>query len=192
MLLIVECWWGIKLTWRSCKVGWIYRSKRKLWSSMATSEQRQANCITHKFSASPPWEMYITYPVPASSRPPASSAVRVVHDVLKTVICLKLTTFIIEGKTHRSVAYQLSHSGNNCNIYNCNVVYNVLTFFSDFHCHSLQSHNSSGTLSLIYHDNNEWPELIFFESRVVHVLETLFSQANNVFHSSHCLVQTQI
>ena len=49
-------------------------------------------------SASPPWEMYTTSPVPASSRPPASSVVRVVHDVLKTVICLKLTTFIIEGK----------------------------------------------------------------------------------------------
>ena len=126
MLLIVECWWGIKLTWRSCKVGWIYRSKRKLWSSMATSEQRQANCITHKFSASPPWEMYTTYPVPASSRPPASSVVRVVHDVLKTVIYLKLTTSIIEGKTHRSVAFKLSHPWNNCNI-QCNVVYNVLT-----------------------------------------------------------------
>ena len=64
--------------------------------------------------------------------------------------------------------------------------------FSDFHCHSLQRHNISDNLSLIYHENNEWPELIFFESRVVHVLETLFSQPNNVFHSSHCLVQTQI
>ena len=57
----------------------------------------------------PPWEMYTTYPVPASSRPPASSVVRVVHDVLKTVIYLKLTIFIIEGKIHMSVAFQLSH-----------------------------------------------------------------------------------
>ena len=55
------------------------------------------------------------------SRPPASNVVRAVHDVLKTVICFKLTTFIIEGKAHRSVAFQLSHSGNNCNI-QCNVV----------------------------------------------------------------------
>ena len=72
---------------------------------MATSEQRQANCITHKFSASPPWEMYTTSPVPASSREPASSAVRVVRDGLKTVMYLILTIFIIEGKTHRSVAF---------------------------------------------------------------------------------------
>ena len=61
------------------------------------------------FQPPPLWEMYTTYPVPASNRPPASSAVRVVHDVLKTVIYLKLTTFFIEGKTHMSVAFQLSH-----------------------------------------------------------------------------------
>ena len=49
------------------------------------------------FQPPPPWEMYTTYPVPASSRAPASSAVRVVHDVLKTVIYLKLTIDLNDG-----------------------------------------------------------------------------------------------